>query len=223
MNFLKKNWRLCFGCYIFVYLPWFFYLEKTITMEHPNLHIINNQIDDLIPFCAYFIVPYLLWFIYVIGACIFMMFKANDSEFLRFALCLIIGMSVSLLICMIYPSGLTLRPDNVPDNIFGMLVNAIYASDTSTNVFPSIHVYNSLAVHIALHRNEWFEKHKIIDFASLILCISICMSTVLLKQHSITDVVGAFILMLVMYTLVYIIDYNRLFKKSKSTELETVK
>ena len=60
MNFLKKNWRLCFGCYIFIYLPWFFYLEKKITMETPNLHIINNAIDDMIPFCVYFIIPYML-------------------------------------------------------------------------------------------------------------------------------------------------------------------
>ena len=50
MNFLKKNWRLCFGCYIFIYLPWFFYLEKKITMETPNLHIINNAIDDMCVF-----------------------------------------------------------------------------------------------------------------------------------------------------------------------------
>lgn len=84
MNFLKKNWRLCFGCYIFIYLPWFFYLEKKITMETPNLHIINNAIDDMIPFCVYFIIPYMLWFIYVIGTCIYMLFKASDTEFLQF-------------------------------------------------------------------------------------------------------------------------------------------
>ena len=144
MNFLKKNWRLCFGCYIFIYLPWFFYLEKKITMETPNLHIINNAIDDMIPFCVYFIIPYMLWFIYVIGACIYMLFKASDTEFFRFALCLTIGMSVSLLICMIYPSGLTLRPDDVPDNFFGMLLNTIYTSDTPTN---SVLTYSRLQKH----------------------------------------------------------------------------
>ena len=101
-----------------------------------------------------------------------------------------------------------------------MLLNAIYTSDTPTNVFPSIHVYNSLAVHIALHRSEWFQKHKAFDTASLILCVSICMSTVLLKQHSITDVIGASILMAVMYTLVYATDYSRLLKKSRDKEIE---
>ena len=104
-----------------------------------------------------------------------------------------------------------------------MLLNTIYASDTPTNVFPSIHVYNSLAVHIALHRSEWFQKHKAFDIASLILCVSICMSTVLLKQHSITDVIGASILMAVMYTLVYATDYSRLLKKAATRKLKCSK
>lgn len=46
------------------------------------------------------------------------------------------------------------------------------------------------------------------------------MSTVLLKQHSITDVIGASILMAVMYTLVYATDYSRLLKKSRDKEIE---
>ncbi len=147
---------------LYLYIPAVvFYLEKKITMETPNLHIINNAIDDMIPFCVYFIIPYMLWFIYVIGACIYMLFKASDTEFLRFALCLTIGMSVSLLICMIYPSGLTLRPNDVPDNFFGMLLNTIYASDTPTNVFPSIHVYNSHLTHrIHLHVNRAFDSYR---------------------------------------------------------------
>lgn len=220
MNFIKKNWRLLCGCYLFIYLPWFFYLEKTITMTSPNIHIINTSIDDMIPFCVYFIIPYTLWFFYVIGACIYMLFTASDSEFLRFALVLIIGMSLSLTICMIYPSGLTLRPDTLPDNIFGAMVARLYQSDTSTNVFPSIHVYNSLAVHIALHRSDWVRRHKIVDISSLILCISICMSTVLIKQHSLTDVIGAVILMIIMYILVYVVDYSRIFKHSSRKEME---
>lgn len=149
-----------------------------------------------------------------------MLFTASDSEFLRFALVLIIGMSLSLTICMIYPSGLTLRPDTLPDNIFGSMVARLYQSDTSTNVFPSIHVYNSLAVHIALHRSDWIHRHKAVDISSLILCISICMSTVLIKQHSLSDVIGAVILMIIMYILVYVVDYSHIFKHSSRKEIE---
>ena len=91
-----------------------------------------------------------------------MVLKADNKEFIRFALSLIIGMSVSMFICMIYPNGLTLRPDNIPDNIFGKLVAVLYATDTTTNVFPSIHVYNSIAVHTALSKCKALKEHKYI-------------------------------------------------------------
>ncbi len=110
--------------------------------------------------------------LYVVAACIYMYFKADNKEFIQFALSLIIGMSLSLTICMIYPNGLTLRPDYIPDNFCGKIINALYTIDTSTNVFPSIHVYNSLAVNFALLRCKALKghiitKHYLPFFASL--------------------------------------------------------
>lgn len=217
---LKRNWRLCYALYTFIYLPWFFILEQVITPDTPGVHILNTPIDEAIPFCEYFIIPYVLWFFYILVACVYMVQQATDVEFRRFALSLIIGMSISLLICMIYPSGLNLRPTVLPDNIFGRMVAGIYASDTPTNVFPSIHVYNSLAVHIAFAKCQAMNKHKIWKMLSLILCILICMSTVFLKQHSILDVIGAFILMGILYILIYVVDYSHTFKKSHRKEVE---
>lgn len=86
------------------------------------------------------------------ASCVIMVLKADNQEFIRFALSLIIGMSLCMVICMVYPNGLTLRPDTLPDNVFGRLVAGLYATDTPTNVFPSIHVYNSIAVHTALSK-----------------------------------------------------------------------
>ncbi|MDO5403728.1 MAG: phosphatase PAP2 family protein [Eubacteriales bacterium] len=218
MNTLKKNsWRILFGLYVFIYLPWFFYLEKTITLESPGIHIINFQLDNAVPFCEYFIIPYILWFFYIAASCVYMVIKSSNSEFLRFALSLIVGMSLALTICMLYPNGITLRPDSIPDNFFGRIVAGLYATDTSTNVFPSIHVYNSLAVHIALNKCEALKKHYVIRYSSLILCILICLSTVFLKQHSIIDAVGGIALMLVMYLLVYVVDYRKLFIKKQQS------
>ena len=168
--FKRKGWRICFAAYIFIYLPWFSTLEKVINSDYPGLHIINIPFDNMIPFCEYFIIPYVLWFLYVVAACIYMYFKADNKEFIQFALSLIIGMSLSLTICMIYPNGLTLRPDYIPDNFCGKIINALYTIDTSTNVFPSIHVYNSLAVNFALLRCKVFKRtynNKDIIFHSL--------------------------------------------------------
>ena len=166
----------------------------------------------MIPFCEYFIIPYVLWFLYVVAACIYMYFKADNKEFIQFALSLIIGMSLSLTICMIYPNGLTLRPDYIPDNFCGKIINALYTIDTSTNVFPSIHVYNSLAVNFALLRCKALKGHIITKTLSSILCILICLATVFLKQHSVVDVIGAIILYIVLYIFIYVIDYSRLKK-----------
>ena len=208
-TFKKIWWRLLFASYALVYLPWFFFLESWITMDYPNLHIINGPLDDMIPFCEVFIIPYFLWFAYIVASCVIMVLKADNQEFIRFALSLIIGMSLCMVICMVYPNGLTLRPDTLPDNAFGRLVAGLYATDTPTNVFPSIHVYNSIAVHTALSKCKALKNHKGLLTGSLILCILICMSTVFLKQHSLYDVGGAFVLMGVMYYVLYILPERR--------------
>lgn len=47
------------------------------------------------------------------------------------------------------------------------------------------------------------ERHKGIRIGSLILCVSIILSTVFIKRHSVFDVTTAFIMAAVMYGIVY--------------------
>lgn len=215
-TFKKIWWRLLFASYTFIYLPWFFFLESKITTDYPGIHIINGPIDDMIPFCEIFVIPYFLWFVYIAASCVFMLLKANNQEFISFALSLIIGMSVCMIICMIYPNGLTLRPESTSDTILGKMVASLYKTDTPTNVFPSIHVYNSIAVHVALVKCTALKNHKPVKNASLILCILICMSTVFLKQHSLYDVAGDIILIGVIYHLLYALPEKKAQKQPAS-------
>lgn len=220
MKFIKKYWRILCAGYVFIYLPWFFTLEHINTIDSPRMHIINVPLDYKIPFCEYFIIPYILWFFYIVASCIYMYFKADNSEFARLAVSLIAGMSISMFICMIYPNGITLRPDYIPDNFFGRIVSGLYATDTSTNVFPSIHCYNSMAVHIALCKCKAMKNakhHRLVLSLSLVLCISIILSTMFLKQHSVVDVIGAFILMAVMYIVVYAVDWKNVMSRRKTS------
>ncbi|NLL73896.1 MAG: phosphatase PAP2 family protein, partial [Clostridiales bacterium] len=101
-------------------------------------------------------------------------------------------------------------------NIFTKLLGMIYAVDTSTNVFPSIHVYNSIGAMIAIRTSEKLRPIKWLQISALILTILICMSTVFLKQHSILDVFGGIILSIIMYGIVYVPDK----KLAKKTEHE---
>ena len=75
--------------------------------------------------------------------------------------------------------------------------------DTATNVFPSIHVFNSLAVHAAVMHSKRLEKHTGVQKGSLVLCILIILSTMFLKQHSVFDVISAFALFGITYEGVY--------------------
>lgn len=199
-NLLKKYghiWALSYG---FIYLPWFFYLERTVTRDFTVMHV---ALDDYIPFNEYFIIPYMLWFLYVAAAVLYFFFT-NKQDYYKLCIFLFTGMTISLLICTFFPNGTDLRTTVDPaKNYFSYLVSVIHSADTPTNVFPSIHAYNSLGVHFAVMNSRTLRENVWIRRGSLVLMVAICMSTVVLKQHSVIDVAGAFVLAYVMYPFVY--------------------
>ncbi|WP_081775513.1 phosphatase PAP2 family protein [Lachnospira multipara] len=221
-RFFRENWRLLYGLYVFIYFPWFFTLEKKITLQTPGVHILNTSIDEAIPLIEWFIVPYILWAFYVVITVVYFYFKADDKEYRQLAMSLIFGMSIALTICMIYPNGLTLRPEHVSDSVFGRMITKLYISDTSTNVFPSIHVLNSLIVTFAIIKSKLFREKKfiIVKVCASILCVLICLSTLFLKQHCISDVLGAMLLFWVQTNLIYAVDYRKLYDRVRAKAME---
>lgn len=208
--FFKKYWHALFGLYIFIYLPCFSYLERTVTTDY---HLIHCRLDDIIPFCEYFIVPYFFWFAFVAIACVWFFFKSRE-ELIQLALSLIIGMSLTVIFYFIYPNGLgNLRPEAFPrDNIFTDLVRFLYSTDTSTNVCPSLHVYNTIVVVVAVFNSHTFKHHNAMKITVSVIGLLICASTMFLKQHSVIDVIAATGLSVCILTPIY--NYQRIFKKS---------
>ncbi len=189
--------------YALIYCSWFAYLEKTVT--HPQT-IIHVKLDDAIPFCEIFVIPYFLWFAYVSVTVVYCFFK-NKQEYFRTCVFLFTGMTAFLVISTLWPNGHHLRPQTMPrDNIFTMLVSHLYRADTPTNLWPSIHVYNSIGAHLAVLHNQKLSENKVIHFGSLTLCIAIILSTVFIKQHSLFDVLTAFMMSAIMYVVVYQAD-----------------
>lgn len=199
-NLLKKYGHIWVLSYVFLYLPWFLYLERNVKNGFAVMHV---KLDDLIPYNEYFIVPYLLWFVYVSGAVLYFFFT-NKGDYYRLCTFLFTGMTISLLICTFFPNGTDLRVAADPSkNFCSLLVSLIQSADTSTNVFPSIHAYNSIGVHFAVMNSQALQKRRGVHWASFILMAAICLSTVCLKQHSVVDVIGATILAWVMFPFVY--------------------
>lgn len=198
-EFVAKYKHAWVMLYIFLYLPWFFFLEENVN----HYDIIHVALDDYIPFCEYFIIPYLMWFAYVIFAVLYFFFT-NKDDYYRICAFLFIGMTISMIICTMWPNGHDLRPTDITRDSFCMdLIRGLWKTDTSTNVFPSIHVYNSIGVHVAIMHSEQLKDKKLVKAGSFVLMVSICLATVFLKQHSVMDGIGAIVLAMFMYRLVY--------------------
>ena len=207
-----KKMRYCFEkyrhgipvlFYLGVYLLWFAWLEKTNVKNYQVIHV---TLDDYVPFCEVFVVPYLLWFFYVAAVVVWLFFK-NKQDYYKTCIFLCTGMTIFLIISTLWPNGHHLRPEVLPrDNFFTQLVSLLWKADTPTNLWPSIHVYNSMGAHFAVMRNRELAASKWggrVRTASGILSVSIILSTVFIKQHSLFDVATGILMGSVMYVLVY--------------------
>lgn len=198
--------------YFFIYLAWFFYLERCTNVNFITIHI---PLDDYIPFNELFIIPYLLWFGYIAVTILYFFFTSKE-DYYKCTAFLFIGMTICLIIYTFWPNAQDLRPEVFArDNFLVDMVKALYLTDTPTNVCPSIHVYNSIGVHIAIMKSPRLKEKKLLQISSLVLAILICLATVFLKQHSIFDGICAILLSTIMYFLIYKIDYSSLFTKKE--------
>ncbi len=199
-NLLNKYRHAWLLLYFAIYLPWFFWLEKAVAGDY---HVIHVRLDDWIPFNEYFIIPYLSWFFYI-GIFMAYFFFTNKKDFYRCCAYLYPGMTICLIIYTVFHNGIDLRPVVDPGkNFCSWLVAMLHKVDTSTNTFPSIHVFNAVAMHITIVRSETLGHRRGVRAGSLVLCVLICLSTVFLKQHSVADIVGALVLIYLLYPLVY--------------------
>ena len=200
---IRKYGHVWMLSYAFIYIPWFTRLQENINKPY---HVMHTALDDMIPFEEIFIVPYLMWFLYVAATVAFFFFR-NRDDYYRLCTFLFTGMTISLLVCTLFPNGTNFRPAIDPDkNIFCYLVSRLWSIDPCINVFPSIHVYNSVGVHLAVVNSERFGKDKKVKTISFILMFSIILSTMFIKQHSTFDVLTALLLSAVMYRVVYLRD-----------------
>lgn len=203
MNFIKKykhTWIIpVFGLF---YMMCFTYLEQR---DNVRFHIIHMKIDDAIPFCEYFIVPYFLWFAFIAATVFYFAFvNQNKADYYRLITTLGIGMTLFLVISYIYPNAQDLRPVVFArDNIFVDMVKHLYRIDTPTNILPSIHVFNSVAACVAILKCDALKKHLAVKSGTLVLTILIVMATVFLKQHTLLDVISAFALYILCYQVIY--------------------
>ena len=192
----SKELKTVFICSL-IYLVSFTLLEKIQFSEYIYT---ETWIDAYIPFLDIFVIPYMMWFAYIVlGFCYFLL---NDVEgFYRTCFYIFAGMYVCLIIYTLFPNAQGLRVNLDLNEPLQRLLSIVYSVDTSTNVCPSIHVYNSVMMLVSLCKNDTFQKSSLWKILIGILTILICLSTIFTKQHAFIDIIYALMLCFSIYHL----------------------
>jgi len=183
-----------------IYGLMFLFVERIYPANH--YYPVHCPLDDFIPFCEYFLIPYLLWF----AALAFMVFYTmlyDLKAFRRYMKFIILTCSAAIAIYLIWPTCQELRPQSFArDNIFTRFISGLYNFDTHTNVCPSLHVIGAFAVMFTAWHIDHFRRWREKAFFT-VLCVLICASTVFLKQHSVYDVLAAIPICIIGYALFF--------------------
>ena len=147
LKILRLRPHLWFQLYWVIYLVWFFTLDWTIT--NPT-YIIHSPLDDLIPFCEWFIFPYCSWFL-LLAAVTALLWWYDTSAYDKLCLMMFSGMTFCLIVYMILPNGVDLRPtaeqvgrDNIAMDIMQLdLEGGRLQQRLSLHPLPELGLYGS--------------------------------------------------------------------------------
>lgn len=150
---------------------------------------IHCWLDDVIPFCELFVIPYVTWYVLIVVSLGYFLLYNVDS-FKKLQTYIIITQIIAMVVYILFPSRQDMRPDVFPrENILTQLLSVIYAFDTSTGVCPSLHVAYSLGI-----ASTWLREKGVSPVWKtfvVILVALISISVAFVKQHSVLDIVAA--------------------------------
>lgn len=191
-----------------VYFILYFLTENLIPAE--KCTPVHMWLDDIIPFCEWFVIPYVFWYaLIVISLGYFLLY--NVDSFKRLQTFIIITQVIAMAIYIIFPSRQDLRPAEFPrDNFLTQCVALIYSADTNTGVCPSLHVAYSIGI-----ASVWLKEKGVSRWWKmfvLVAVILICLATMFIKQHSAVDFFAAIPVCLIAEGFVY---RDKYFRKKK--------
>lgn len=202
---LLAGWIVYFAAYVLT--------ENLIPAE--RCFPVHCWLDDIIPFCEWFLIPYVGWYLLVAGSLLYFLLYNVDS-FKRLQIYIMITQAVAVIIYIVFPSRQDLRPEEfLRNNLLTQGTAFIYSADTNTGVCPSLHVAYSLGIlSVWLKEKAASRRWKVFVIIAVIL---ICLSTLFLKQHSAVDAFAAIPVCLLAEGAVYGKNYFRAFRHVQYT------
>ena len=190
------------------YFILYFLTENLIPVE--KCTPVHMWLDDVIPFCEWFVIPYVFWYVLIVISLGYFLLYNVDS-FKRLQTFIIIAQVIAMAIYIIFPNRQDLRPTEFPRNNFlTQCIGFLYSADTNTGVCPSMHVAYSIGIaSVWLKEKETAKWWKAFVLVAVIL---ICLATMFIKQHSAVDFFVALPICLLAEGIVY---RDRYFGKKK--------
>lgn len=166
------------------YFILFVLTENLIPAE--KCYPVHSALDDIIPFCEWFAIPYVGWYVLIVVSLLYFALY-NVDNFKNLQKYIIITQIIAMTAYILFPTRQDLRPEFFErDNILTDLMGVIYYADTNTGVCPSLHVAYSLGI-----ASTWLREKSASWTAKAFVCIFVvlvCMSVAFVKQHSVVDI-----------------------------------
>ena len=198
-EFVRTHRYVWLLLYFPVYIIAFFIIEQNTPTS--GYWVTDLPVDDLIPFVPGFAVFYIIWYPLFAAVGVPTLILDGDA-FKRWMYYLMIVLSGTLIFDVLVPNGQHLRPTDVEVEGLGTwIMSIIWAADTPTNVFPSMHVLGCLGDIACCFDSKVFKPwmRAVITVLS-VLCMA---STVLVKQHALIDSVGAVVIAIPILLIIY--------------------
>lgn len=201
---LKIEKLLVTTIFISVAAYFYFYANETnLAYEKSGgaFTMIKTQWDDWIPFIPEFIYPYYIYFPFML---LVVPISKTRLQFYHVVTAFAILESTAIATFILLPTKM-IRPAVEPIDFTHQLIYNIFSVDPGYNLLPSLHVGHSVLVAVFFYVYE--RKYFIPVF---LVALSICLSTVFIKQHYVIDIPFGILYSLTAYNLAkYVIYKNR--------------
>ena len=185
----------------------FYYIAKLFQGE---AHLIGGFIDDKIPFCNVFIIPYCIWYVLIFFVPYYLYLK-DKYALSKYIASYIICSILADIIFIIYPT-VVIRPILDNNSFLNFATNFIYSTDTPpVNCMPSLHCAVSMLFILTSFSSK--KVSNIFKLFIFIISILIMMATLFVKQHVFIDFITGITLMTYVY--IFVINNKWILNKVK--------
>jgi len=206
MKYLKNKKFLISISVLLIGQAFFYWFLKFF---QTNPHYLNFNIDQKIPFIPNFIYIYNTFYPFMFITLLYL-FKHDEKVYMKGIISGIIGFLICDIIFLAYPT-IMLRP-SIPKTNFltNLILKITFFFDTpALNCFPSIHCLFCFQIIYSFIFTKHIKLKKKIPI--IIYSLLIIISTVLVKQHYVVDIISALSICIISNLLVDVTNfYNKI-------------